>query len=110
MFPLVWFYFACGFKLRSQNLAFKNITRTPEEEAEDQVLIDFLNENLKISDGQLDLPTSQNQLPEGFDLSYWRKSKRRTYLYEGFKIKISEETLEDVNSFETGDDVRKRVC
>jgi hypothetical protein len=70
---------------------------TVKDQEEDRILIDFLNDNLKIEDGHLVVP--EDNLPSGFFISFWRQSKRRMYPYTSngveYNVTISEEVSED---------------
>jgi len=55
------------------------VPRTPQAEEEDKILESYLM-GMKIKDGQLILPPVSER-PDGFDLFYQRRSRRRTYDY-----------------------------
>ena len=56
------------------------VPRTPQAEEEDKILESYLM-GMKIEEGQLTLPPVSER-PDGFDLFYQRRSRRRTYDYE----------------------------
>lgn len=56
------------------------VSRTPEAEEEDKILERYLM-GMKIEEGQLTLPPVSER-PDGFDLFYQRRSRRRIYEYE----------------------------
>ena len=56
------------------------VPRTPQAEEEDKILENYLM-GMKIKDGQLTLPPVSER-PDGFDLFYQRRSRRKTYEYE----------------------------
>ncbi|XP_068744639.1 uncharacterized protein [Montipora capricornis] len=56
------------------------VPRTPQAEEEDKILERYLM-GMKIKDGQLKLPPVSER-PDGFDLFYQRRSRRRIYEYE----------------------------
>ena len=56
------------------------VPRTPQDEEEDKILESYLM-GMKIKDGQLTLPPISER-PDGFDLFYQRRSRRRIYEYE----------------------------
>ena len=56
------------------------ILRTPQAEEEDKILESYLM-GMKIKDGQLTLPPVSER-PDGFDLFYQRRNRRRIYEYE----------------------------
>ena len=77
-----------------------NILQTPEAEEEDRILESYLM-NMKIDQSKLKLsPTSE--LPDGFELFYCRRSRRRTYQYETtdeeqFALTVCKEQAKDIN-------------
>ena len=79
------------------------VPRTPEAEEEDTILESYLKE-MKIKEGQLTLaPVSVR--PDGFDLFYQRRSRRRIYEYEvddeKFTLLISKYQEKTVDAAET---------
>ena len=56
------------------------VPKTPEAEEEDKILETYLM-GMKIKEGQLTLPPVSER-PDGFDLFYQRRSRRRIYEYE----------------------------
>ena len=77
-----------------------NIPQTPEAEKEDRILESYLM-NMKIDQGQLKLPPN-SELPDGFELFYCRRSRRRTYQYEKtdeeqFALTVCKEQAKDIN-------------
>ena len=63
---------------------------------------------MKLEDGQLELP---DELPEGFCITYRRRTKRKTYPYTSsksvdFNVTISEEESQE---FTTEASVRRKV-
>jgi len=56
------------------------VPRTPQAEEEDKILESYLM-GMKIEEGQLTLPPVSER-PDGFNLFYQRRSRRRIYDYE----------------------------
>ena len=79
------------------------VPRTPEAEEEDTILESYLKE-MKIKEGQLTLPPVCER-PDGFDLFYQRRSRRRIYDYEvddeKFTLLISKYQEKTVDAAET---------
>ena len=78
------------------------VPRTPQAE-EDQILESYLM-RMKIEEGQLTLPPV-SELPDGFDLFYQRRSRRKLYEYEmddeKFTLLISKHQEKTVDAAET---------
>ena len=73
--------------------------RTPEAEEEDKILESYLM-GIKIKEGQLTLPPVSER-PDGFDLFYQRRSRRRIYEYdEKFTLLISKYEEKTVDAAE----------
>ena len=76
------------------------VPRTPQDEEEDKILESYLM-GMKIKDGQLTLPPVSER-PDGFDLFYQRRSRRRIYEYdEKFTLLISKYQEKTVDAAET---------
>ena len=79
------------------------VPRTPQEEEEDKILERYLM-GMKIKESQLTLPPV-SELPDGFDLFYQRRSRRKTYEYEmdeeKFNLLISKYQDKTVDAAET---------
>ena len=79
------------------------VPRTPQDEEEDKILESYLM-GMKIKDGQLTLPPVSER-PDGFDLFYQRRSRRRMYEYEvddeKFTLLISKYQEKTVDAAET---------
>ena len=56
------------------------VPRTPQAEEEDKILESYLM-GMTIKEGQLTLPPVSER-PDGFDLFYQRRSRRKIYEYE----------------------------
>ena len=77
-----------------------NIPQTPEAEEEDRILESYLM-NMKTDQSKLKLPPT-SELPDGFELFYCRRSRRRTYQYETtdeeqFALTVCKEQAKDIN-------------
>jgi hypothetical protein len=62
----------------------------------------------------LEFTTDKEQLPPGFDLSFWRRSERKIFQHSecqniNFIIKISEEQLENMASNQAGEEIELMV-
>jgi len=79
------------------------VPRTPQAEEEDKILEKYLM-GMKIEEGQLMLPPVFER-PDGFDLCYQRRSRRRIYEYEmddeKFTLLISKYQEKTVDAAET---------
>ena len=79
------------------------VPRTPEAEEEDTILESYLK-GMMIKDGQLTLPPVSER-PDGFDLFYQRRSRRRIYEYEmdgeTFTLLVSKYQEKTVDAAET---------
>lgn len=79
------------------------VPRTSQAEEEDKILESYLM-GMKIKDGQLKLPPVSER-PEGFDLFYQRRSRRRIYEYkmydEEFTLLVSKYQEKTVDAAET---------
>ena len=79
------------------------VPRTPQAEEEDKILESYLM-GMKIEDGQLMLPPVSER-PDGFDLFYQRRSRRRIYEYEmddeKFTLLVSKYKEKTVDAAET---------
>ena len=76
------------------------VPRTPQDEEEDKILESYLM-GMQIKDGQLTLPPVSER-PDGFDLFYQRRSRRRIYEYdEKFTLLISKYQEKTVDAAET---------
>jgi len=79
------------------------VPRTPQAEEEDKTLESYLM-GMKIKEGQLTLPPVSER-PDGFDLFYQRRSRRRIYEYEmedeKFTLLISKYQEKTVDAAET---------
>ena len=79
------------------------VPRKPQDEEEDKILKSYLM-GMKIRDGQLILPPVSER-PDGFDLFYQRRSRRRIYEYEmddeKFTLLISKYQEKTVDAAET---------
>ena len=79
------------------------VPRTPQDEEEDKILETYLM-GMKIKDGQLTLPPVSER-PDGFDLFYQRRSRRRIYEYEVddemFTLLVSKYEEKTVDAAET---------
>ena len=76
------------------------VPRTPQAEEEDKILESYLM-GMKINEGQLTLPPVSER-PDGFDLFYKRRSRRKIYEYdEKFTLLISKYQEKTVDAAET---------
>ena len=79
------------------------VPRTPQAEEEEKILESYLM-GMKIEDGQLMLPPVSER-PDGFDLFYQRRSRRRIYEYEmddeKFTLLVSKYKEKTVDAAET---------
>ncbi|XP_020632536.1 uncharacterized protein LOC110069364 [Orbicella faveolata] len=79
------------------------VPRTPQAEEEDKILESYLM-GMKIEEGQLMLPPVSER-PDGFDLFYQRRSRRKIYEYEmvdeKFTLLISKYQEKTVDAAET---------
>ena len=79
------------------------VPRTPQAEEEDKILESYLM-GMKIKEGQLTLPPVSER-PDGFDLFYKRRSRRKIYEYEmddeKFTLLISKYQEKTVDAAET---------
>ena len=79
------------------------VPRTPQAEEEDKILESYLM-GMKIEESQLTLPPVSER-PDGFDLFYKRRSRRRFYEYEmddeKFTLLISKHQEKTVDAAET---------
>ena len=79
------------------------VPRTAQAEEEDKILESYLM-GMKIEEGQLTLPPVSER-PDGFDLFYQRRSRRRIYEYEmddeKFTLLISKYQEKTVDAAET---------
>ena len=76
------------------------VPRPPQAEEEDKILESYLM-GMKIEEGQLTLPPVSER-PDGFDLFYQRRSRRRIYEYdEKFTLLISKYKEKTVDAAET---------
>ena len=79
------------------------VPTTPQAEEEDKILESYLM-GMKIEEGQLMLPPVSER-PDGFDLFYQRRSRRRIYEYEmadeKFTLLISKYQEKTVDAAET---------
>ena len=77
--------------------------KTPQDEEENKTLESYLM-GMKIKEGQLTLPPVSER-PDGFDLFYQRRSRRRIYEYEmddeKFTLLISKYQEKTVDAAET---------
>jgi len=77
--------------------------KTPQDEEEKKILESYLM-GMKIKEGQLTLPPVSER-PDGFDLFYQRRSRRRIYEYEmddeKFTLLISKYQEKTVDAAET---------
>ncbi|KAJ7323758.1 hypothetical protein OS493_030883 [Desmophyllum pertusum] len=79
------------------------VPKTPQAEEEDKILASYLM-GMKINEDQLTLPPV-SEIPDGFDLSYKRRSLRRTYQYEmdgeQFNLTVCKDQEKTVDPVET---------
>ena len=79
------------------------VPRTPEAKEEDEILKSYLK-GMEIKEGQLMLPPVSER-PDGFDLFYQRRSRRRIYEYEvddeKFTLLVSKYQEKTVDAAET---------
>ena len=92
------------------------VPKTPQDEEEDKILEAYLT-GMRIEGGQLRLPPA-SELQDGFDLSYKRRSLRKTYQYEmsdgeQFSLTVCKEQATNVCPYEPDassiDDISPKV-
>ena len=79
------------------------VAKTPEAEEEDKILKKYLM-GMKVEGDRLVLPPASAR-PDGFDLSFQRRSLRKTYQCEidgeQFSLIVCKDQANDVDPFET---------